>query len=176
MPAWPGEEPALVKEFSSNFHMAEGRRELCGVSFIKAWIPFLWVLASWFKGLPKTPHFLLHWGDRISTYESWADTNIQTIAGGFKASTEGHRNLTLLTNECPAPHYNLCLCAQLISHVWLFVTLGDCSPPGSSVHGISQAWILEWVVISYSRGSSWLRDRTLKSLASPALAGRFSDI
>ena len=30
----------------------------------------------------------------------------------------------------------------------------DCSPPASSVHGISQARILEWVVISFSRGSS----------------------
>ena len=30
----------------------------------------------------------------------------------------------------------------------------DCSPPGSSVHGILQARILEWVAISYSRGSS----------------------
>ena len=29
----------------------------------------------------------------------------------------------------------------------------DCSPPGSSAHGISQARILEWVAISYSRGS-----------------------
>ena len=36
----------------------------------------------------------------------------------------------------------------------------DYSPPGSSVHGISQARILEWVVIPFSRGSSWLRDRT----------------
>ena len=30
----------------------------------------------------------------------------------------------------------------------------DCSPPGSSVHGIFQARVLEWVAISYSRGSS----------------------
>ena len=37
----------------------------------------------------------------------------------------------------------------------------DCSPPGSSVHGILQARILEWVAISFSRGSSWLRDQTL---------------
>ena len=36
----------------------------------------------------------------------------------------------------------------------------DCNPPGSSVHGISQARILEWVAISLSRGSSWPRDRT----------------
>ena len=31
----------------------------------------------------------------------------------------------------------------------------DCSPPDSSVHGISHARILKWVVIFYSRGSSW---------------------
>ena len=38
----------------------------------------------------------------------------------------------------------------------------DCSPPSSSVHGISQARILEWAAISLSRGS-----------LSPALTGRF---
>ena len=32
----------------------------------------------------------------------------------------------------------------------------DCSPPGSSVHGILQARILEWVAISFSRASSWV--------------------
>ena len=35
----------------------------------------------------------------------------------------------------------------------------DCSLPGSSVHGIFQARILEWVAISFSRGSSWSRDQ-----------------
>ena len=35
-----------------------------------------------------------------------------------------------------------------------------CSLWGSSVHGISQARILEWVAISFSRGSSWPRDQT----------------
>ena len=34
-----------------------------------------------------------------------------------------------------------------------FVTPMDCSPPGSSVHGILQARILEWIAISFSRGS-----------------------
>ena len=38
--------------------------------------------------------------------------------------------------------------------------LVDCSPPSSSVHGILQARILEWVAISFSRGSSQPRDRT----------------
>ena len=36
----------------------------------------------------------------------------------------------------------------------------DCSPPGSSVHAIFQAWVLEWVAISFSRWSSRPRNRT----------------
>ena len=36
----------------------------------------------------------------------------------------------------------------------------DCSPPGSPVHGVSQARILEWVAISFFRWSSQPRDRT----------------
>ena len=40
----------------------------------------------------------------------------------------------------------------------------DCSLPGSSVHGILQARILEWVAIPFSRGSSQLRDWTWVSL------------
>ena len=47
----------------------------------------------------------------------------------------------------------------MLSHVRLFCDPRDCSPPGSSIHGISQARTLEWVGISYSRGSSQLRDQ-----------------
>ena len=39
----------------------------------------------------------------------------------------------------------------------------DCSPPGSSIHGISQARILEWVAVPFSSGSSQPRDRTWAS-------------
>ena len=45
----------------------------------------------------------------------------------------------------------------------------DCSPTGSSVHGILQARILEWVAISFSRGYSQLKDGTRVS----HIAGRF---
>ena len=44
----------------------------------------------------------------------------------------------------------------------------DCSLPGSSVHGIFQARVLEWVSISFSRGSSQSRDQTCVS----SIAGR----
>ena len=48
----------------------------------------------------------------------------------------------------------------------------DCSPPGSSVHGILQASILEWVAVSPFRGPSWSRDRPQIS----RIAGRFFTI
>ena len=43
----------------------------------------------------------------------------------------------------------------MLSHFWLFCDPMDSSPPVSSVHGISQARMLEWVAISLSRQSSW---------------------
>ena len=57
----------------------------------------------------------------------------------------------------------------------LYLTLGDpmdCSPPGSSVHGILRARIAEWVAMPSSRG---LPDPRIEppSLGSPALAGGF---
>ena len=48
----------------------------------------------------------------------------------------------------------------------------DCSPPGSSVHGILQARILEWVAMPSPRGSSQPKDRTQVS----CIAGRFFTI
>ena len=58
----------------------------------------------------------------------------------------------LVTKSCPT------LCGPV-----------DCSPPGSSVHGILQARILEWAAISFFRGTSPPRDRTQVSCT----AGRF---
>ena len=51
----------------------------------------------------------------------------------------------------------LCLVAQ---SCLTLADLMDCSPPGSSVHGILQARILEWVAMPSSRGSSQPRDQT----------------
>ena len=59
--------------------------------------------------------------------------------------------------------------AQSLSHVQLFCDPVDCSPPGSSVHGISQARILEWIAIFSPRASSPPRDQTCLS----CLAGGF---
>ena len=60
-------------------------------------------------------------------------------------------------------YMHVCLCCCCFSVAKSFRTLCDpmdCSPPGSSVHGISHIRMLEWVAISFSRGSSWPRDQT----------------
>ena len=67
------------------------------------------------------------------------------------------------------PPCGVCLVAQLCPTL---CDPMDCSPPGSSVHGISQARILEWVAISFSRGSSQPRNRTSVS----RIAGGFFTI
>ena len=44
----------------------------------------------------------------------------------------------------------MCVCAKLFQLCVTLCDSMDCSPPGSSVHGILQARILEWVAISFS--------------------------
>ena len=56
----------------------------------------------------------------------------------------------VLLNVCMLNHF---------SCVWLCDPM-ECNLPGSSVHGIFQARVLEWVAISFSRGPSWPRDQT----------------
>ena len=67
------------------------------------------------------------------------------LAGGVfttSATWEAQEVKMLVAQSCPT------LCHPM-----------DCSPPGSSVRGILQARILEWVAISFSRGSSQPRDQ-----------------
>ena len=62
----------------------------------------------------------------------------------------------ILRSVCVLTHF---------SHVQLRDPM-DCSLPGSSVHGILQARVLEWVAMPSSRGSFWPRDRTQVSYIS----------
>ena len=52
----------------------------------------------------------------------------------------------------------ICCCCLVTQSCLILCNPVDLSPPGSSVHGISQAKVLEWVAISFSRGSSQPRD------------------
>ena len=62
-----------------------------------------------------------------------------------------------------------CVCTCVLSHPTIWDPM-DSSPPGSSVHGISQTRKLEWVAISFSRGSSWASAQT--HVSCPCIAGR----
>ena len=54
----------------------------------------------------------------------------------------------------------VCVCVLVAQSCLTLCDPIDCSPPGSSVHGILQARILEWVAIPFSRRSSQARDWT----------------
>ena len=76
-------------------------------------------------------------------------------------------DLTLLKSSLHL-RVHACLRAQSLSCVSLCDPM-DCTPPDSSVPGVSHARIVEWVAISYSRGSSQARDWNHIS----CVAGRF---
>ena len=63
----------------------------------------------------------------------------------------------------------VCVCARVSQSCPTLCDPMDCSPPHSSIQGILQARILEWVAIPFSKGSSQPRDRTWVS----CIAGRF---
>ena len=65
----------------------------------------------------------------------------------------------------------LCVCVKLLSCIRLFNPMG-CSLPGSSVNGILQARIMEWIAIPFPRESYWPRNQTQVS----CIVGGFSTI
>ena len=91
---------------------------------------------GWFQNDSSTLHFLC--------------TLFLLLSHQFHFMSSGIRSRSL---ECVCVHAHAQLCSTLCDPM-------DCSPLGSSVHGIFQARILEWVAICYSRGSFQPRDQT----------------
>ena len=83
-------------------------------------------------------------------------------------------SITHLSTQLNLSHVRVCVCVCVcVNHSVVYdCNPMDCSPPGSSVHGILYARTLEWVTIPFSRGSSQPRDRTWVS----CIAGRFFTI
>ena len=85
--------------------------------------------------------------------------NLEWFSSGNAVSS----SLLLWTESLHPPYHPQFICWSTEWIVQSCLTLCDpmdCSFPGSSIHGILQAKVLEWVAISFSRGSSWLRDWT----------------
>jgi len=119
-----------------------------------------------FTGLckPQYYHYLV-WDKLLSLSESqfpnlWGEMGILTqwvSQSGDKRDYEyGNTMWTVKSYES----WWECLKVLVAQSCLTFCDPMDCSPPGSSVHGILQARILEWVAISFSRVSSWPWDRT----------------
>ena len=90
--------------------------------------------------------------DQISILKDLFCKKLSRCYHGPDGEDEGKKVKVLITQPC------LTLCNPV-----------DCSPPGSSVHGILQARILEWVAIPFPRGSFWPRNQGQVSCT----AGRF---
>ena len=111
-------------------------------------------------------HSRLHWMSQI--YQALINTNETKSKTWFKSYMMPKWNVSLF-----ASHFLIFPPSHSPQNTLLFWDGGsvsnssltlcnpmNCSMPGSSVHGISQARILEWVAIFFSRASSWSRDRT----------------
>ena len=94
-----------------------------------------------------------HWGGHfsLSVTNPWVFSSSCTD----EETVKHLRWNSKLMHMCSAAQFCLALCDPM-----------DCSPPGSPLHGILQARILEWVAISSSRGSSRPRDWTCVSCIS----------
>ena len=100
------------------------------------------MLYMWMVCLWGKPH-----ASRIGT-----ESVLQTLQGSPSARVLNHMRACSVAQLCPS------LCDPM-----------DCSPPGSSVHGIFQTRILEWVATSSSKGSSPPRDWTESPAASSCI-------
>ena len=107
--------------------------------------------------------FIFYMWQRSHSFHKMENLNTIVKYGAFPLHFDNATSYVI----CPHIHafvsglklinFNICMC--VFSHVRLFEPM-DCSPPDSSAHGTGQARILEWVAISFSRGSSQPRDRT----------------
>ena len=112
-------------------------------------LPFPSLLVPWAGNDPG----LLHWELRVFATLDCEGSPTPTVSWKSFTSCVHAKSL----QSCPT------LCNPM-----------DCSLPGSSVHGIFQAIVLEWIVISFSRGSSHPRDWTCISYFSCIASGFFT--
>ena len=113
------------------------------------------------EDLPRLPHLKLHLLQTLFHLLYFFLTALQLpdllcfYLLIYLSSIYSHQNV----NSGKAIHVCVQSCPTLCDPM-------DCNPPGFSVHGIFQARILEWVAISYSKGSSQPRDQTCISCIS----------
>ena len=100
-------------------------------------------------------------------FQGWNPWNLW-IPYATRRGDQGGIKADLKTWKLPLGAQHNCVKCEVAQSCPTLCDPVDCSSPGSSVHGILQARVLEWVAISFSRASSQPRDRTQVS----CIAGR----
>ena len=97
----------------------------------------------------------------FALYSVFTWTQLSVIRAFKETCSKNSRDSKMQTNEhkIQEPRNMVFLCCRSVVSDFLFYPK-DCNPSGSSVYGIFQARILEWVAISFSKGSSQPRDWT----------------
>ena len=121
---------------------------------IVIWFKCLFGKADLFGFFLKAQHLSNYFQDLRTQFTLITSKDIIIILL-FTHSKDKHRVICMRKKRMHA-FFSLQLCPALCSFM-------NCSPPGSSVHGIPQARILKWVAMSSSRGSSQPRNQTTVS-------------
>ena len=129
----------------------------------------LYIVSSYFPHYPKKKKIFDSFLDRMRSREviQPIQVHIKQFGGtgiwNYFCLIQRHLLLTLF---CPQrviwlmKQIYLCYCRLVDKPCPTLTQPHGCSPPGSSVHGISEEGILEWIAVSFSRRSSWPRDWT----------------
>ena len=128
-----------------------------------AWLVFMgWVISH----ANEWKDYFNYLGKGVEISRNWATAHfsvfmvlVGTVVSHIMTCVTLSLIMVMCYNECIL---RLMVCVACLVTQW-YLTLCDpmdCSPPGSSVHGISQARILEGVAMPSSRGSSQPRDQT----------------
>ena len=109
-------------------------------------------------------------GENNSKWSNWQIINLQNIqaahAAQYQKNEQANQKVDQRTKQTSLQRRHSE--SEVVQSCPALCYPVEYSPPGSSVHGIFQARILEWVAISFSKGSSQPRDRTQLS----CIAGR----
>ena len=124
----------------------DGGRGLLHPWVSRAGLPWWGPRASGLSG------WLFSWGYRAVDKLVWPGSTSPVMGQNTWSPLSPSLSIFLCKAAC-----SLYVCAQLRPALRNSM---DCSPPRSSVHGIFQTRVLEWVIIFSSRGSSWPSDRT----------------